>query len=408
MKVKLSSMTSNGKKSKIFSSDEMGIIGNSPVIQQIRAIIQQIAPTNIPVLILGESGSGKELVARAIHQHSTRSKNRMIIVNCGAIPEGILESELFGHQRGAFTGAVESRKGYFELADGGTLFLDEIGEMPLETQVKVLRVLEDKEFLRVGGSTPQKVDVRIIAATNRDLGAAVKEGEFRLDLYYRINAVKIVLPPLRKRKEDIPLLVKKFAKEICAENHIDFKGFTPEALKAFQEYSWPGNIRELKNFVQMIIILEKGESITRKMVYEHFGQQETVDRNLLVPLNIPTDKAERELIYRVLLELRSEIAQIKDFLFSNLPASHKVLPSSLPVWTGPVRNSRIPVEEATIVPETDNKIPTLEKAEKELILRALDKSNWNKRKAAKLLDISERTLYRKIKEYDFDNYKKIQ
>ncbi|GBD94443.1 transcriptional regulatory protein ZraR [bacterium BMS3Abin05] len=386
----------------------MGIIGNSPVIQQIRAIIQQIAPTNIPVLILGESGSGKELVARAIHQHSTRSKNRMIIVNCGAIPEGILESELFGHQRGAFTGAVESRKGYFELADGGTLFLDEIGEMPLETQVKVLRVLEDKEFLRVGGSTPQKVDVRIIAATNRDLGAAVKEGEFRLDLYYRINAVKIVLPPLRKRKEDIPLLVKKFAKEICAENHIDFKGFTPEALKAFQEYSWPGNIRELKNFVQMIIILEKGESITRKMVYEHFGQQETVDRNLLVPLNIPTDKAERELIYRVLLELRSEIAQIKDFLFSNLPASHKVLPSSLPVWTGPVRNSRIPVEEATIVPETDNKIPTLEKAEKELILRALDKSNWNKRKAAKLLDISERTLYRKIKEYDFDNYKKIQ
>ena len=408
MKVKLSSMTSNGKKSKIFSSDEMGIIGNSPVIQQIRAIIQQIAPTNIPVLILGESGSGKELVARAIHQHSTRSKNRMIIVNCGAIPEGILESELFGHQRGAFTGAVESRKGYFELADGGTLFLDEIGEMPLETQVKVLRVLEDKEFLRVGGSTPQKVDVRIIAATNRDLGAAVKEGEFRLDLYYRINAVKIVLPPLRKREEDIPLLVKKFAKEICAENHIDFKGFTPEALKAFQEYSWPGNIRELKNFVQMIIILEKGESITRKMVYEHFGQQETVDRNLLVPLNIPTDKAERELIYRVLLELRSEIAQIKDFLFSNLPASHKVLPSSLPVWTGPVRNSRIPVEEATIVPETDNKIPTLEKAEKELILRALDKSNWNKRKAAKLLDISERTLYRKIKEYDFDNYKKIQ
>ena len=401
-------MTSNGKKSKIFSSDEMGIIGNSPVIQQIRAIIQQIAPTNIPVLILGESGSGKELVARAIHQHSTRSKNRMIIVNCGAIPEGILESELFGHQRGAFTGAVESRKGYFELADGGTLFLDEIGEMPLETQVKVLRVLEDKEFLRVGGSTPQKVDVRIIAATNRDLGAAVKGGEFRLDLYYRINAVKIVLPPLRKRKEDIPLLVKKFAKEICAENHIDFKGFTPEALKAFQEYSWPGNIRELKNFVQMIIILEKGESITRKMVYEHFGQQETVDRNLLVPLNIPTDKAERELIYRVLLELRSEIAQIKDFLFSNLPASHKVLPSSLPVWTGPVRNSRIPVEEATIVPETDNKIPTLEKAEKELILRALDKSNWNKRKAAKLLDISERTLYRKIKEYDFDNYKKIQ
>jgi len=385
------------------SSDDMGIIGISPVIQQIRATIQQVAPTTIPVLILGESGSGKELVARAIHEHSTRKNKPLIVVNCGAIPEGIFESELFGHQRGAFTGAVDSRKGYFELADGGTLFLDEIGEMPQETQVKVLRVLEDKEFLRVGGSTPHKVDVRIVAATNRDLASAVKNGEFRLDLYYRINAIKIMVPPLRERKEDIPVLAKHFAREFCIENHIDFKGFTPEGIKAMQEYLWPGNIRELKNFVQTAIVLERGNPITREVVYKHLGQQEPLDRNLPVPLNMPADKAERELIYRVLLELRSEVAQIKDFLLSHLPAIQKVaVPHPLPPWNSPIPATKIPPEDITIIPETNHKIPSLEKAERDLILRALEKTNWNKRKAAKLLDISERTLYRKIKEYGFD------
>ncbi|NOY77128.1 MAG: sigma-54-dependent Fis family transcriptional regulator [Calditrichaeota bacterium] len=387
-----------------FASDDMGIIGISPVIQQIRATIQQVAPTTIPVLILGESGSGKELVARAIHEHSPRKDKPLIVVNCGAIPEGIFESELFGHQRGAFTGAVDSRKGYFELADGGTLFLDEIGEMPQEAQVKVLRVLEDKEFLRVGGSTPHKVDVRIVAATNRDLASAVKNGEFRLDLYYRINAIKIVVPPLRERKEDIPVLAKHFAKEFCVENHIDFKGFTPEGIKAMQEYLWPGNIRELKNFVQTAIVLERGNPITREVVYKHLGQQEPLDRNLPVPLNMPADKAERELIYRVLLELRSEIAQIKDFLLAHMPATQKAaVPHPLPPWNSPIQATKIPAEDITVIHETNDKIPSLEKAERDLILRALEKTNWNKRKAAKLLDISERTLYRKIKDYGFDS-----
>ncbi len=275
---------------------DLGLIGRSPAIEQIRATILQVAPTTIPVLILGESGSGKELVARAIHENSPRRNKPMITVNCGAIPEGLLESELFGHQRGAFTGAVESRKGYFELADGGSLFLDEIGEMPLGTQVKVLRVLEEKEFMRVGGATSQKVDVRILAATNRDLESAVREGEFRLDLYYRLNAVKITIPPLRERKEDIPLLVEKFARDFCRENHIEFQGFTPDAMKALQEYSWPGNVRELKNFVQTVIVLEKGSWVDRQTVYKYIGQQQNFDRNLPVPLNMPTDKAERELI----------------------------------------------------------------------------------------------------------------
>ncbi len=386
-----------------FSSDDMGIIGISPVIQQVRATIQQVAPTTIPVLILGESGSGKELVARAIHEHSPRKSKSLIVVNCGAIPEGILESELFGHQRGAFTGAVDSRKGYFELADGGTLFLDEIGEMPLETQVKVLRVLEEKEFLRVGGSTPQKVDVRIVAATNRDLASAVKSGEFRLDLYYRINAVKILMPALRERKEDIPVLAEHFAREFCIENHIDFEGFTPEGMKAMQKYLWPGNVRELKNFVQTTIVLEKGHAITREIVYKHLGQQEPLDRNLPVPLNMPPDKAERELIYRVLLELRSEVAQIKDLLLSNIPAAqNQTAPHLLPPWNNPIPATKVPIEDITIIPDAGDKLPTLEKAERDLILRALEQTNWNKRKAAKLLDISERTLYRKIKEYGFD------
>lgn len=396
-------MVTHSAHSGDFPSDDMGILGISPVIRQIRATIQQVAPTGIPILILGESGSGKELVARAIHEHSPRKNRPMIVVNCGAIPEGILESELFGHQRGAFTGAVDSRKGYFELADGGTLFLDEIGEMPLETQVKVLRVLEDKEFLRVGGSTPQKVDVRIVAATNRDLASAVKNGEFRLDLYYRINAVKILVPSLRERKEDIPVLVKQFASEFCIENHIDFKGFTPDGIKAMQEYSWPGNVRELKNFVQTTIVLERGNAITREIVYKHLGQQEPLDRNFPVPLNLPPDKAERELIYRVLLELRSEVAQIKDLLLSTIPSAHNLAaPHSLPPWNNPIPAAKAPVEDVTVIPDADEKIPTLQKAERDLILRALEKTNWKKRKAAKLLDISERTLYRKIKEYGFD------
>ncbi|HHM24087.1 MAG TPA: sigma-54-dependent Fis family transcriptional regulator [Bacteroidetes bacterium] len=369
----------------------MGIIGVSPAIQQVRETIRQVAPTSIPVLIEGESGTGKELVAKAIHEHSPRRNKKMFTVNCGAIPEGILESELFGHQRGAFTGAVESRKGYFELADGSTLFLDEIGDMPLHTQVKVLRVLEQKEFMRVGGSTYQRVDVRILAATNKNLAKEVREGRFRRDLYYRLNAVKIFIPPLRERPEDIPLLVEEFQREFCKENQIDCEGFDEEAIALLQQQPWPGNVRELRNVVQSVIVLERGKRITADVLLKYLPV--SVEDNV-PPLPVPThksvDQAERELIYRVLLELKSDMNQIKQLLFSQF-----LQPKSLQSWR-PAAATPVPAE---VVNADVEEIRPLEEMEREMILKALQRTNWSKRKAAKLLGISERTLYRKINEY---------
>jgi len=367
--------------------DDLGIIGQSQAIKQIREIIRQVAPTNISVLITGESGTGKELVARALHRLSPRRNMPMITVNCGAIPEGILESELFGHQRGAFTGAVETRKGYFELADGGTLFLDEIGDMPLATQVKILRVLEEKEFMRVGGTTPKRVDVRIIAASNKNLQMAVQKGEFREDLYYRLNAVNIHVPPLRERREDIPLLIKKFTTDFCRENKIEFEGFTEGALRRLENYPWPGNVRELKNLVESIIVLEKGRRIDEFDLSKYLDRYQDLDRNLPVRLQKSSEQAERELIYRALVEIRADIAQIKEFLsrVAYLPQRVRALESQ------DVSDRR---EEVTVV-----EIPTMEEMEKELIRKTLEKFNGNRRKTAKALKISERTLYRKIKEY---------
>ena len=368
------------------NQENMGILGSSRVIQQIRETIHQVAPTNIPVLIEGESGTGKELVARALHRYSLRKDKTMFTVNCGAIPEGILESELFGHQKGAFTGAVDSRKGYFEMAHGSTLFLDEIGEMPLSTQVKVLRVLEEKEFMRVGGSTNYKADVRVVAATNKSLDKEVRTGHFRQDLYFRLNAVKITVPPLRDRVEDIPILVEKFQSEFSRENRIDFAGFTADAIELLQSQLWTGNVRELRNLVQSVIVLERGQKIDARILTKHLKPTETADPRFPVPTNKTVDQAERELIYRVLLELKSDMDQMKQLLFSQF-----MQPKSLQAWR-PVAN----VEE--VIPEEE--IKTLQESEKELILKTLKKTNWSKRKTAKLLNISERTLYRKINEYN--------
>src|SRR6056297_2623870 len=231
-----------------------GIIGESEKIKEIIETIVQVAPTDITVLINGESGTGKELIANAVYQQSLRKHNKFIKVNCGAIPAGILESELFGHVKGSFTGATEDRKGYFETADGGTIFLDEIGEMPLETQVKFLRVLESGEFIPVGGSKGRQVDVRIIAATNKDLEKEIAKDKFRKDLYYRLKTITITAPPLREHSDDLPLLIKKFALDFSNRNNITFKGFSPEAMELMKNYSWPGNIRELKNFVESVIV----------------------------------------------------------------------------------------------------------------------------------------------------------
>jgi len=373
---------------------DMGIIGVSPAIRQVRETIRQVAPTTIPVLIEGESGTGKELVARAIHENSPRRHKRMLTVNCGAIPEGILESELFGHQRGAFTGAVETRKGYFEMADGSTLFLDEIGDMPLHTQVKVLRVLEQKEFMRVGGATYQKVDVRILAATNKNLAQEVREGRFRQDLYYRLNAVKIFIPPLRERPEDIPLLVDAFLKEFCKENQIHCEGFTEDAIALLQQQPWPGNVRELRNLIQSVVILERGKKITEEVLLNYLPLNvEEAAPHLPVPTHKSVDQAERELIYRVLLELKSDMNQIKQLLFSQF-----MQPKPLQAWRHPHAHSAADVVDAEV-----EEIKPLEEMERELILKALQKTNWSKRKAAKLLGISERTLYRKINEYQLQD-----
>jgi DNA-binding NtrC family response regulator len=370
---------------------QIGFHGASPEVEEIVHIITTIAPTDISVLIAGESGTGKELVARAIHRLSKRSAQPLISVNTGAIPEGILESELFGHEKGSFTGATGQRKGYFESAHHGTIFLDEIGEMALNTQVKLLRVLEENEFMRVGGTQTQKVDVRIIAATNKNLEVAVKNSEFRQDLYFRLKAIKIDIPPLRRRKTDIPLLVKKFAADFCASQNITFKGFSPDALQRMQEYYWPGNVRELKNFIETAIIFNKGEVVNSVYVLANLPIQheDGGSKNLPVPLNMSPERAEREIIYRTLLSLKLDIAEIKKILTVPQPESASAV------------DYRNPEKPEVIVYEDQNELKptTLANMEREMIKQTLNDFNGSRRKTARALQISERTLYRKIKEY---------
>ena len=351
-------------------------------------LISSIAPTNITVLITGESGVGKEVFAKAIHELSNRNKANMISVNCGAIPEGLLESELFGLEKGAFTGAFSSKKGYFELADKGTILLDEIGEMPLQTQVKLLRVLETGEFMRVGSGELQKVDVRVLAATNRDLGRMVDQKQFRKDLYYRLKAVGMQIPALRDRLEDVPLLMEHFLKDLKEKESVDIAGFTEDALQVLSKYTWPGNVRELKNFVETTAVLARGSKIDADMVREHLNYDEpvTVSKALPVPMNKSVEEAERELIYKALVSLGLEVKEMRRALLT--------LTERL--------NSAVPEDEAhfsSIVPNGED-IRPLEDMERDMIERALDKYRGNRRKVARALNISERTLYRKIKEYD--------
>jgi len=386
-----------------------GIIGESDGIKQVLEMVGQVANVDISVLINGESGTGKELVSKAIHLGSKRSLKELVVVNCGAIPEGIIESELFGHKKGAYTDASDTRKGYFETADNGTIFLDEIGDMPLETQVKVLRVLESGEFMRVGDSKTKKTDVRVIAATNKDLGKLVKEGKFRQDLYYRLKTVTINIPPLRERKNDIRLLVDRFALQFSRTNNIKYKGFTPEAIKTMHQFSWPGNIRELRNFVESILILQKGERITAEMIENQLlDEDDTQIKNdsLPVVINRDPDQAERELILRQLLYLRQDIEELKLMMkesnFSELNSMRNINPN----FDSTIQNNEI-------ISQNDNLIKgdvigafNTKDLEKEMIIRTLEHFNNNRRAAAKSLDMSERTLYRKINDYGIE--KKIK
>lgn len=370
--------------------DELGIIGESEEIRELVELIMSIAPTNITVLITGESGTGKEVFANAIHQLSPRKNNNLISVNCGAIPEGLLESELFGHEKGAFTGAIASKKGYFELANGGTIFLDEIGEMPMQTQVKLLRVLETGEFMRVGSGELHNVDVRVVAATNRDLGKMVQEKLFRKDLYYRLKAVTMYLPPLRNRREDIPLLIDKFVKDVLNNESITFAGFTEEAINLLKNYSWPGNIRELRNFVETIVVLARGQQITSQMVKDQLSKYEepvVVSSALPMPIGISREDAERELVYKALVSLGIEVKEMRTMLMQLFEQSNGFYRENA-VYSSP-ENEPAELE-----------IKPLEEIERDVIKRALDKFNGNRRKVARVLNISERTLYRKLKEYN--------
>jgi DNA-binding NtrC family response regulator len=376
---------------KKLSPEDVGMIGRSEAILQAWELIKQVAPTQITVLITGESGTGKEMIARTLHDLSPRRENPLITVNCGAIPEGILESELFGHEKGSFTGATETRKGYFEVADGGTLFLDEIGEMPLGTQVKLLRVLEEMEFMRVGGSRVLRVDVRVLAATNKDLEIAVQRGEFRKDLFYRLNAVRIWIPPLRDRKADIRPLVLQIAGAVCATNKIQFEGFTEDAYALMESYSWPGNIRELRNVVERSIILEKGQKIDRPALETHLGEGPGFERNLPVATHKSSDQAEREIIYRALLEIRVAVEEVRRLLIEN--RTPRIGDAVIDSGHESIADGR---------PSAPGQDFSLEGMEKGQILKALDRFAGNRRKAARALGIGERTLYRKLKEYGVD------
>jgi DNA-binding NtrC family response regulator len=396
------------------------ILGKSPAIQEMLSKVAQYAPVSSTVLVEGESGTGKELVARAIHSLSPRGAHPFVAVNCAAITETLLESELFGHERGAFTGAVGQRKGRFELADRGSLFLDEVGEMPAATQVKLLRVLEEREFVRVGGSETVRVDVRVIAATNKVLREAVEKGEFRRDLYYRLNVLHIDVPPLRERREDIPLLVRSFMQELASEHGREAPEVSEEAMAILQNYDWPGNVRELRNQVERMLVHTYGARIRPKDIPAHIYDRANPARLLPVApaREGPTDDrgTEREFLYRYLFELRRDLSEIKSLLEES-------------AYRGP-RLREIPVhalEETAEVEERDRTPPaagpsragaesaspasggaqelgfrvgmSLDDLERRAIELTLAEVRGNRRKAAGILGIGERTLYRKLKEY---------
>src|SRR5512146_535173 len=373
-----------------------GIIGESPAIQEVLVKIEQMAPVSSTVLVEGESGTGKELVARAIHDLSPRRERPFITVNCAALPETLLESELFGHEKGAFTGAAERRLGRFELADGGTIFLDEVGEMPPATQVKLLRVLEDRTFFRVGGTQPIKVDVRVVAATNRPLKEAVALGEFRDDLYYRLNVLSIYLPPLRERKSDVPLLVRRFIADFARQHDRRFHGITPEALQILVDADWPGNARQLRNLIESMVVLAPEGEIRASDIPREYTER---GRGLPVRVVGATREVvgkELEFIFRSLVELKLQVEELRRRL-DERPAPHRVEVIEVDHHGAPLA----PIEAAPSPEEPVLYRPGMSMAEVEraAIEAALRDTKGNRRKAAEVLGIGERTLYRKLKAY---------
>lgn len=404
-----------------------GIIGNSPLLNNSVRVAMQVAPTDMSVLITGESGSGKESFSKIIHHLSPRKHGQFIAINCGSIPEGTIDSELFGHEKGSFTGAHEARKGYFEVTNGGTIFLDEIGEMPLGTQARLLRVLENGEFIKVGSSKVQKTDVRVVAATNINLMKNVEEGKFREDLYYRLSTVPIYVPPLRERGRDVELLFRKFASDFADKYKVKPITLTDEAKEELVRYRFPGNIRQLKNLVEQISVLSTEE---KEIDVEHLQKYLPKASNLpaLYRSSIPEKEnlTERDILYKVLFDMKKDVIDLKKIvlellngqadkgkmvqehagLFEDIHrdksvSSHEHMVLNLP--TPPARDNGDEVDEVhDIAHETEDDSLSIEKKEKELIIRALRKNNNKRKYAARDLGISERTLYRKIKQYELE------
>ncbi len=414
-----------------------GIIGNSPLLNQAILVAMQAAPTDMTVLITGESGSGKESFSKIIHALSLRKHGKFIAINCGAIPEGTIDSELFGHEKGSFTGAHEARKGYFEVTDGGSIFLDEIGEMPLGTQARLLRVLENGEFIKVGSSKVQKTNVRVITATNVNLLKAVEKGKFREDLYYRLNTVPIYVPPLRERGEDVVLLFRKFTGDFSEKYHVKPISLDTQAQELLMRYSFPGNIRQLKNIAEQISLLEENREVNAQTLSKYLPADTT-----RLPMALGSgssgdhiDFSERDLLYKVLFDMKKDMNDLKKLvlesyqsgginssimqkhqgLFEDMDSgfSQKETMESGPSYQVPLvleaqKNSALNNDDyeedaiEDIIHEEDDNSLSLEKKEKEMILRALRKHNNKRKYAASDLGISERTLYRKIKQYEIE------
>lgn len=399
---------------------KFGIIGNNVLLERAVDIARQVAPTDLNVVINGESGTGKEVFPQIIHQNSARKHGPYIAVNCGAIPEGTIDSELFGHEKGSFTGATESRKGYFEVANGGTIFLDEVGELPLATQARLLRVLESGEYIRVGSSKVQKTDVRVVAATNINFYQALEKEKFRADLYYRLNTVPIYLPPLRERKEDIHLLFRKFVNDFAAKYRMPAIKLNADAEQVLVNYYWPGNIRQLKNIAEQISIIEKTREISADTILKYLPQYSsnnlpTVVRNESSHSNFEND---REIIFKVLRDTRAEINDLKKIVFdlvsSGSAKANNLTNESLQIINrnynelneAPTGNNGLTIHNPIV--HTGNQAPqvieveetlSLQDKEIDMIKKALRKHKGKRKNAAKELGISERTLYRKINEY---------
>lgn len=420
--------------------NRFGIIGNFPALNRALEKSIQVAPTDISVLVIGESGVGKEFIPKIIHSESRRKHQPYIVVNCGAIPEGTIDSELFGHEKGAFTGATATRKGYFEVADGGTIFLDEVGELPLQTQVRLLRVLESGEFMKVGSSQVQKTNVRIVAATNVNMMKAIHDGRFREDLYYRLNTVQIDMPPLRERKGDIHLLFRKFAIDFAEKYRMPELELEPSAVHYIENYSFPGNIRQLRNLVEQMTVVERNRNITAEKLAEYIPMETHLP---MVVNNQNTPKqndfgSEREIMYKILFDMRNDINDLKSLtseLIKNrgagdLSNQEKNLinriytPESQPqVSQGSLlyfenNNNTQTVQNPTIISTQDDSYEdiedieveenkpeslSLQNNEKDLIVKALEKHKGRRNRAADELGISQRTLYRKIKQYNLED-----